>query len=363
MNPATKPNKLFPRSLDVFEWCLSAPAVSFAMKTLSLIQAVSLLGVGVVAVAGRATAQPRGATFRLSIGEAHALRLPADSAGRRVQAADVLLLSESRLAALDLRYDRVVLAESGPGGTRTVASIPLPEHSPRARLMYDGSRVMVLGTATGVAWPIPLTDQHPTPGRRLTFGFPFSDACGTPSEITVVGLHNGRTVHRFGPRGDPLGSSGTPLAASLTAQRVAASVQGMSLCHGSRVIVASSILPEVRALGTGGRAVWTWAVPDFAGVKPVETSDGKTRFDHPPGGPDGILELFAPAKEVVAVQVWRSRAPDVVETWFLDASTGRVLGRQDDLPRIRQAVGGTTLLAVRRGNPSLQLIPYTASER
>jgi hypothetical protein len=146
-----------------------------------------------------------------------------------------------------------------------------------------------------------------------------------------------------------------------------ATAYGHLLClpRSGNVVVTSRLYPEIRSYASNGRLLWSTPVSSFRPVG-FETNGRRITFAYAPDSLwDETVALFAPAPDVIAVQVARQRGrptshPYVeVRTLFLSAKTGATLRSQQGLPVIL-AASPTRLYTLNDKNPAeLHVYSYT----
>lgn len=292
-----------------------------------------------------ARAQGTSTSYQLAVSNLSTLPAIRDSRGRTIRPYDVALLSATELAVLDLRAGQLRVIELVATPPTVIREISVTTGLPRARLTGGGGAVALLDQAFGRLTVYHLRSHAASLPKSFSTGFGYADACLDGTRVAVVGLDEGKILHQFDVSGQRVLSSGEPWGLHPAEQVVAATMQGMVLCADNRFLVASSIRSPVKAYARDGRELWRFPIPNFDSVLALPAGKAVT-FKRPQEAPDGILSLFAPASDVVGVQVARGRAAtpaEQIETWFLDGTNGRVLGRQHGLPIIRDVVDGVLI--------------------
>ena len=141
---------------------------------------------------------------------------------------------------------------------------------------------------------------------------------------------------------------------------------GDLLCSrdGGLIIASPKLLGAVRAYTASGQEKWAVQVPEFRAVG-FERIGRRVTFVFPPDSVwDEVASLFLAAPGVIAIQVgrYRGRVPTPkyaeIQTWFLSAATGKVLGSQGDLPIVLAASKERLFAVEEKGAATLSIIPF-----
>jgi hypothetical protein len=130
------------------------------------------------------------------------------------------------------------------------------------------------------------------------------------------------------------------------------------------VVIASQSYPEIRAYDLRGGLRWKQTLPDYHRVSYREPESGTVQYVYPPDNLyDHTSSLFSAGGNLIALQIDRRvgrRPADVgkdVRTILLNASDGRIVGTQPNLPVVKSALSGR-LLAL-RPPAELSIVPYS----
>lgn len=313
------------------------------------------------ALGAQAPATGAHGAYRIEPGVPYAVPLPLDADGRFARASSAVLLPGRKAAALDPDYQKLVLVSLDGASSRVLARADLgAAAAPRMRLAADGNDVLLLDNAAGRAATFPSTADVRGPSRIIDLAMPLSTACRLNGDLVVLGHQASNVLHWFDRRATRRRSAGPAFHSNPVLNQTAASMQGLLQCIDDRVVFASGMFPIVRAADRTGREQWRFTIPDFVSYGFDARDASSLTISTPAGGADAVAGMFRPSPGVVALQVIRARTRDGLETWYLDDRTGRVIGRQQDLPLVEDARDGTLLLRTRAGN-ALNLVSFIAT--
>lgn len=110
-------------------------------------------------------------------------------------------------------------------------------------------------------------------------------ACTLLDRVVVSGLHDGKMIHVYDRDGRHLSSFGDPFGGSEALLQDAFG-RTVVACGGadSGIVVASRLLPELRAYTLSGRLRWTAQLQPFAATTVQLVGGGRRLFAAPPGG-------------------------------------------------------------------------------
>lgn len=133
----------------------------------------------------------------------------------------------------------------------------------------------------------------------------------------------------------------------------------LCLTSTSRVVVTSRLLPEIRSYAADGSLIWTKILSPFPVVRMEEPRPGLVRYGY---STDSLWAettgLFAlDSLIIVQAQERRGKAGQAtrVFTWLLNASTGEIVGTQENVRRIFAVSSGVALVESKSTDRGLQL--------
>jgi hypothetical protein len=175
--------------------------------------------------------------------------------------------------------------------------------------------------------------------------------CALGSHAYVLGVEDiaapGSLIHIVTEEFEQAGSFGAPFGGSNPLVQVANN-SGRLVCDSAedRVVVASSLYPEVRSYAADGTLLWSTPIPGFRPIGIESRRPAGIAFVLPGDSVwDQVISAFIPAPGVVAVQSRRRRgfvdeSLSVIATYYLRSADGALLGSQTGLPRIVAAIVG-----------------------
>jgi hypothetical protein len=209
------------------------------------------------------------------------------------------------------------------------------------------------------------------PTRSFRFQGGLHDGCAWRGHGTMLrGVYQQRMLHLYDSTGTLQRSVGEPFPAP-SPLAVSSLNRGPMVCSPARdlVLVASSLLGRVRAVDSGGRLIWESRIKGFRPVEMI-VHESAFGFRQPPGGYQRIASMFLMTDDVLALQLGLEDAehPEPafaeIETVFLDARTGRELGRERDAPLVVSSGFGTyVILTVKDDVPMVRVLRNARSAR
>lgn len=271
---------------------------------------------------------------------------------------DAALTGRGELFVLDSRSR--VLALFGPDSRRLAwTQIAAPARAARAVAVTEKGALVFDGLNGAV---IPYQRRRDS----LIAGTPFSvppgsDACSIDNSVVVMGLKNGRILHRYSSSGDHLGSFGDAYETSGAFRYGLTNLGGRLACIGDTglILVATSLWPEVRAYGVDGMLRWKHRLRDFASPA-VKSSGDRLELSLREEGTDEVVSVVGISGHYAAVQVERhtrasQRRRSRRETYLLDLLSGTVRGSQVDLARLGRAWGSSASVVTHDPFPQVRV--------
>lgn len=250
---------------------------------------------------------------------------------------DAVLTPQGELFVLDAR-SRVVALFALTG--RLIASAQVAAAAGATKtVVTSGGRVFVYDGING--WVLPYDRVRDSLTARQAFRVPpGSDACFIGNSLVVMGLRDGKMLHRYSPSGEHVGSFAEAYETSPSFQHGLANLGGRLACQAEQglVLVATSLLPEVRAYSADGTLRWVHRLKEF--VSPiVKSSDNSFAIGIGPDGTDEVVSIVGVTATLLAVQIERHRRQGAQrrarrETLLLGLDDGVQRGSQVDLPRL-----------------------------
>jgi hypothetical protein len=203
--------------------------------------------------------------------------------------------------------------------------------------------------------------------------FAVSGACAIGGKYFVIGItapaEKSQLIHVVTSEGTVERSFGKPFGSTQFERLVFSESRILCDRAGRTITVSSRSYPEVRTYDTAGRLKWSANIPGFQHVAVVQTSPRRMQYRWPTDSLwDKTVSMFYTASDVIAVQVGRRRGRDVrngyvgFRTVLFRTTTGRSLGKQEDLPLIL-ATSRTHAYAVGPREDSLLVYPLSISGR
>ena len=183
------------------------------------------------------------------------------------------------------------------------------------------------------------------------------DLCAMHGRFYLLGLHEGQLIHQVTAGGKIVRSFGEPFGGDHEMLRRSLA-RGRIACFPERrmIVIASTVVPNVRAYRDDGRLVWQDSVVGAKRVNVVIRSATSVSYQRPPAGYHVTASLQSLGQGGVLLQLGlvtaqHSQPGDyaAVESRILDVATGRELGRQTSLPRVIAV--GKQRLATTGGTP------------
>ncbi len=183
-------------------------------------------------------------------------------------------------------------------------------------------------------------------GDLRVVGFP-RDICPWGDGFLVLSLQDGSVVQHLDQSGAHVDSFGSPLETPFRlAERWRSMTDGYSangrmLClpEHNRVIILSTILPEVRAFDIDGHLIWQTELSEYRRTMPTQNPSGSVSMR--PDPKSGTTHIGVGAWErdgIVGLQLiemgLKGPSEGTSEVRFLDLATGNELGRQRPAPRV-----------------------------
>lgn len=200
----------------------------------------------------------------------------------------------------------------------------------------------------------------------IPMAYPAFDLCELDGTLFALGVHADRIIHSFNKNGTEGGSFGKVWGTELPLLTRSLS-RGLLACSSATrtVVAASFLMPDVRAYDAHGNLRWTFLIPHFVSVSINVNADGSVTYRTPKSGYyDQLVSLNSLADGSVVIQYGRiypdtkTRLPDKgVQTVVLD-SEGKLVDRQDDLPRIVAIGNGYMLTSSEDPFPYLEVATY-----
>lgn len=184
---------------------------------------------------------------------------------------------------------------------------------------------------------------------------PMGALCILADQIYVIGVFNHQVVHRFDLSGRYLQSFGSPFSTVETLSNSSTNLGGHITCvpEAGVIAVATTMFSTVRAYSPGGSLLWEFAVPDFRQIGVHESSGGGLNLDMRGGSTDVLFSLFREAyRGTLAIQISEVRAI-AIRTYFVDARSGKVVGKTDVLPPIVRSIRDKAFVIRPDGHPSV----------
>jgi hypothetical protein len=164
--------------------------------------------------------------------------------------------------------------------------------------------------------------------------------CIIGSALYLIGIDEGRIVHRYDLTGRYLGSFGSPYSHNFGINQTSTTLSGHLAClpEAKLVTVATTLFKGVRGYSPSGTLLWEFSVPGFRQMGVDELPDGSYTLRMNKGPTDAIVGLFRGFRgRIVGIQVIQVQVPGA-KTLFVDARTGTLIEWSEKLPRIRRTV-------------------------
>jgi hypothetical protein len=174
---------------------------------------------------------------------------------------------------------------------------------------------------------------------------PMGSFCISGTDLYLLGFQDGAIVHRYDLTGHHVASFGLPYSRNLGISETSTRLSGRMACLPEAKIVAvgTAMFDSVRAYSNAGSLLWVFSPPGFRAIQVKDLPDAayEIRLGNRPT--DAIAGLLrGPGGRTVGIRVEQingaQHIPDATKTYFVDATSGRLVESNDSLPQILRTV-------------------------